>query len=580
MDIIINFFIQILSSIGPFILLLGILIFIHEFGHFIVAKFCGVRVEVFSLGFGKKILQYKKGDTCYCVSIVPLGGYIKMYGEAPGTKIEEKDKHLAFSHKNVYQRIAIVIAGPLMNLFLAAFIFSGLAYFGEQVPDAYLGDIASHTVAYKSGFRSGDKILSLDQKKISNFLDINQYIEHHPESKITALINRKYSLTNSISFVTKKITNPNPVAEKEIIGSLQGLDFRAQSPIIWINKNSPLFALLNLSKTKKTKHNIIKISSINNKKISYLWELKQELLFAILNKTKSIDLKIENTIKRFSVVLPIPLSKISINTSWFTQAIKKKINIKKLNTENILNVLNIQACDLCLGLIQKNSPAEKAGLKVTDKLVSINLQKLNHWQDVPKIIKNFKTDKKPLTVAFIRNNQIKTLKISPNEKTITLFNGEKEKRFMLGIAPLLELNIKFTLKKITGFFAIIKYGGVQAIKWTKLTIISIVRMFENKISSKNLAGVLSIGKMAKDSLAVSWYAFFKLMAIISINLFLLNLMPIPVLDGGHLLIYTIEAVRGGKKLSVRKIEIAQGLGFVLLMSLMIYSLFNDIMRFL
>lgn len=580
MDIIINFVVNLFSNIGPFILLLGILIFIHEFGHFIIAKWCGVKIEVFSLGFGKKILQYTKGDTCYCLSMIPLGGYVKMYGEAPGTEIPEEDRHLAFTHKNVYQRIAIVIAGPLMNLFLAAFIFAGLGYSGEQVPAAYLGDVPAWSQAYKTGFRSGDKVSFLGTTKITNFLDIKKYIENHPETKIIATISRKYSNTQVIHFTTTEIKNPNPVAEKEYIGSLQGIGFTTQSPIVWVNKKSPLFPLINPNKSTTKKNHILSIIAVNNKSFKYLWELKQELVQAILNDEKKITLKLKSTISNFDIKLPTTNSILTINKASIKKYITKKIPLSSLSVDNIFSRLSINSCTLCLGLVKKGSPADKAGLKVTDRLFSINNTKLKYWEDTPKIIKAFKEGNPPLSIAFIRNNKLITTELSPRAEKLKLPTGETETRFMIGIAPLLELNVIFTSRKVIGLLNIINHGWSEAMRWTKLTMISVARMFQSKVSSKNLAGVLSIGKMAKDSLEVGWYAFFRLMAIISINLFLLNLMPIPVLDGGHLLIYLIEVVRGGRKISLRKIEIAQGVGFILLMSLMLYSLFNDVMRFL
>src|SRR3989338_6149570 len=103
MEILITLLNKVLSGFVPFVILLGVLIFIHEFGHFIIARLCGVRVEVFSLGFGKKIFQYKRGDTNYCVSIIPLGGYVKMFGDQPGADVSEEDKQYSFTHKNVWQ---------------------------------------------------------------------------------------------------------------------------------------------------------------------------------------------------------------------------------------------------------------------------------------------------------------------------------------------------------------------------------------------------------------------------------------------------------------------------------------------
>src|SRR6185369_11314836 len=108
---------QAFANFAPFFILLGILIFVHELGHFLVAKFFGVRVETFSLGFGKRLINYKKGDTSYCLSLIPLGGYVKMYGDDPTADVPADQKKYAFLHKPIAQRFAIVLAGPLMNLF-------------------------------------------------------------------------------------------------------------------------------------------------------------------------------------------------------------------------------------------------------------------------------------------------------------------------------------------------------------------------------------------------------------------------------------------------------------------------------
>ncbi|MCB0363080.1 MAG: site-2 protease family protein, partial [Bdellovibrionales bacterium] len=141
MDIILNWLHSGLSAIGPFLILLGLLIFVHELGHFLVAKWCGVKVEVFSLGFGKKILKYRRGETTYCISMIPLGGYVKMYGDDPTAEIPPEEKARAFLYKPVAQRIAIVLAGPLMNFFFAIPLFMAVGLNGEQVPGPIAGDI-------------------------------------------------------------------------------------------------------------------------------------------------------------------------------------------------------------------------------------------------------------------------------------------------------------------------------------------------------------------------------------------------------------------------------------------------------
>src|SRR5579872_1072477 len=111
------------SVVVPFIILLGVLIFVHELGHFMVAKFFGVRVEVFSLGFGRKLLKKKWGDTTYCISIIPFGGYVKMFGDEAHANVPVEEQKFSFSHQKVLPRIAIVLAGPLMNAFFAVVLF-------------------------------------------------------------------------------------------------------------------------------------------------------------------------------------------------------------------------------------------------------------------------------------------------------------------------------------------------------------------------------------------------------------------------------------------------------------------------
>ena len=153
---------QLYHNVVPFVILLGILIFVHELGHFAIARLCGVRVEVFSLGFGKKILQYKKGDTTYCISLIPLGGYVKMFGEQPFRTNEDnqtveltaEENKVSFTHKNVWQRIAIVLAGPMMNFFFAVFVFGFIAQIGEESRAPVVASITKDSPAAQMGLSS------------------------------------------------------------------------------------------------------------------------------------------------------------------------------------------------------------------------------------------------------------------------------------------------------------------------------------------------------------------------------------------------------------------------------------------
>lgn len=168
------------NNVAPFFILLGLLIFVHELGHFLVAKFFGVRVETFSLGFGKKVLSFQRGDTVYCLSAIPLGGYVKMFGDDPSAEVPVDQRSYAFLYKPVMQRVAIVLAGPLMNLFFAIFIFTVIAGLGEEMPGPVVGDVAESTKAFASGFRSGDKITAINNEATPTWVQIKRKSKARP----------------------------------------------------------------------------------------------------------------------------------------------------------------------------------------------------------------------------------------------------------------------------------------------------------------------------------------------------------------------------------------------------------------
>ncbi|MBX9767285.1 MAG: RIP metalloprotease RseP, partial [Bdellovibrionales bacterium] len=210
MEIIVGFLQQGFQFVFALVVLLGILVFVHEMGHFLVAKYFGVRVEVFSLGFGKKLYKRKYGDTEYCLSLIPLGGYVKMYGDDPTADVPENMKKVSFLHKPVGQRIWIVLAGPLMNLFFAILLFSLIAVVGEEMPKPIAGDISPMTEAAKAGFESGDLIQKINGTPVKTWDEFKKIL--HSIGEGTAKISVERFATKEvkeISAPTKMIPNDN-----------------------------------------------------------------------------------------------------------------------------------------------------------------------------------------------------------------------------------------------------------------------------------------------------------------------------------------------------------------------------------
>ncbi len=353
--------ITVLYYIIPFIVVLGVLIFFHEFGHFLIAKLCNVKVLKFSLGFGPKVMGKKMGETEYIISAFPLGGYVKMLGEENNEEIIPEEAHRSFSRQPVVTRIAIAAAGPIFNFFLAFILFSGI----------YL---------------------------ISGY--------------------------------------------------------------------------------------------------------------------------------------PIMIAEV--------------------------------------GQVRPDSPADKSGILKGDIIEYIDGTKINKWGDIKKFIE--KSPHKDLHMVIIRGNKRISTIVSPKEEIVKNIFGEEIKSALIGIVA--SRNIK---ELQLGPFRALMEGGKKTWELTALTVLTVVKLFQGVIPLKTLGGPIMIGQLTGDIARENISYLLPFMAVISINLAILNLLPVPVLDGGLIFLFLIEIVIR-KPLSIKKREMAQKIGFFLLILLMVIVFYNDLVR--
>lgn len=198
-----------LTTILSTIVVLGVLIFVHELGHFLVAKWAGVAVLRFSLGFGPRLVGVKRGDTDYCLSLIPLGGYVKMLGEEPDQEVSEDDLTRSFANQSVSKRIAIVFAGPLSNMLLAVIIFTMIYTFsGIPVPTTEIGSVTAGSPAEKADVRAGDKVLSINGRELKSWDELSQTIEEFGGKPLTLAIQRgDESLTIQVTPIVNEVKN-------------------------------------------------------------------------------------------------------------------------------------------------------------------------------------------------------------------------------------------------------------------------------------------------------------------------------------------------------------------------------------
>lgn len=344
-------------------LVLGVLIFVHELGHFIVAKRSGVTVLRFSLGFGPKLFAVTRGGTEYRLSLIPLGGYVKMLGEDAEEEVSHDQLAGSFSSQNVYKRMAIVFAGPLSNFLLALVIYTFLFGF-SGIPE-----------------RSPD-----------------------------------------------------------------------------------------------------------------------------------------------------------------------------------------------IGSVTSGSPAEQAGLQAGDKVVAINGTPLTTWEELSESIEKYGVT--PLTIRVERDGGPVTVTVTPMINEVRNLFGEMVKRPVIGITASEKFNIRKVNPLLAGYYAV-----VQTWNLSKLFLLTVVKLIQRIVPLQTLGGPILIAQMAGQQAQEGMLNLINFIALISVNLAVLNLLPIPVLDGGHLFFFLIEAVLG-RPLSLKKVEMAQKVGLLVLLALMIVVFYNDIMRLL
>ncbi|MFU9046844.1 RIP metalloprotease RseP [Acinetobacter tibetensis] len=440
------------------ILLLGPLIAIHEFGHYFVARKLGVKVLVYSIGFGPTVLKWtsKKSGIQYQLSALPLGGYVKMLDEREGN-VAEADLPYAFNRQHPWKRIAIVAAGPLINLIFAVLLFWVLFLPAQEQLNTRIGKVLVNSPAATAQMQVGDKITAVDGAKTSTWEQLN-------------------------------------------------------------------FALVDRA-----------------------------------GETGVIHIDADRNGQATSFVLPI-------------QNFLKDQNQSPLDSLGFIPYRpHIPATVMKLN---EDGAAIRQGMKAGDRIVAIDGVKMKDWFDVVEVVQA--SPEKLLKIDVLRQNQLVHLEVMPQGKRDNMGNVSG----VLGVQ-----NNPGQVVIPEEYKQTIQYGPVEAFgkaldktgQISTMILNSIVKMVRGLIGFENLSGPITIAKVAGQSAEMGWQTFISFMALMSVSLGILNLLPIPMLDGGHLVYYFVELIRG-KPVSEQIQLVGLKIGMVLLGSMMLLALFNDFMR--
>ncbi len=444
-----------ITRIIAFLVVLGILVVFHELGHLVIARWCGVKVLRFSVGFGRVVWSRRWGTDAieWAISAIPLGGYVKMLDEREGP-VEAEDLPRAFNRQNVYKRIAIVAAGPIANLLLAVLLFTGTFIFGVPGQRALLTDPPAATAAAAAGIREGDLVVAVEGTPVRSWQDVRwRLLRASGESTATIEVERPDGarLSRSIS-----------------LASVSDAD----------------------------------------------WE------------------------------------------------------------GNFMSTLGLRA-DLGIPLIDEvvaDKPAARAGLRSGDRIVAIDGVPVRSPAEVAA-----KTNAKPgaaVTLRIVRDGV-------ERDATLTTDVVEQGGR-KVGIAgvrlkvdPAIAERLAVTVRY--GVFDAFAQGVRKTAELTVFTVRMLGRILIGEASIKNISGPITMAEFAGQSAQAGVLVFVGYLALISISLGVLNLMPVPLLDGGHLLYYFAEIIKGSP-VSDRAFEVGQRIGMAMLAVLMALALFNDLSR--
>lgn len=518
----------------------GILIFVHELGHFIVAKFFGVRIEIFSLGFGTRIFGFRKGDTDYRVSLIPLGGYVKMAGQFD-IPDEESMKDLKgepweFPSKPWWQRFCIASAGSLMNIFLAFFILAFIAYFMgfPQYESTIRVGLIDPDMPEYSVFQRGDIITQVNGQKLESWDDLIKIFSENEEKTILCTIKRNDQIIE-VPFQPHMKVRDNGTKQLRF-----GLDAYLKPVIGSVIEEQPA------SKGRMPLIPGDEIIAIDQTKIE-LWTEMRDLVASTPDKTLKL------TIRRSG---PFVLKML-------TDADSRSLE------DNGLSLTTHEENKMVV-TVKNDSPAWKAGFLPGDMVNGIDFEKIPYWKKLLYKITG-KTVQSVMLVTVIRPE--------PFEREITTVKHPINGDGLIGISSAPSGDFREIGTRKLNFSESIIYGFDSTVFYSQMIFITLKKLLIREVSVDNLAGAVGITQMIGQQAELGFRRLLEFLAILSVNLGIVNFFPIPVLDGGMMVVLLVEGVRR-KPLTLKFQIILQQIGLLILIPLILYVTYNDIVRWL
>jgi regulator of sigma E protease len=549
-----------------FIVLISSLIFVHELGHFMFAKLFGVKVLTFSLGFGPKLLRLRGRETEYCVGILPLGGYVKMLESSKTDIVLPEDRHRTFEALSLYKRVIIVLAGPAMNL-----VFPVLLYFsvfigdGPFLPPTVGGVLPGHPA--HGVLEPGDRIMSVNGEDVGTFDEVKRIISRNPAKPVQFKVFRDNKhvelevLADEVFGVEGFETGLTPMQHKQLgvferLGSV-GIESSAPAAVIGVpDPDSPAH--------RAGLRTFDVVTHIAGKPVKRFMDLQLELS---TNHGETVPV----TYMR-PVLVPDALGGLASLAVYEAGVVALTPNG---TGTDLLERAGIELADMYVAELPSDSPLYDAGLRVGDKLLRLDEKALPAWSAFKESVWRERDAPHQMEWLSARDGRERSGEFRIRREDFTDEHGQTFALYKFSVQHWIPLAPEEFVEHPTP----IRYALAKAVEETidvsRFIMVILVRAAQGRISLDSLSGPITIYEVAGEEGRKGTDYFVWVMALISINLGLLNLLPIPVLDGGHLMFFTVEAVLR-RPIPLRVREVAHLAGLMVIIFLMAIAFKNDV----
>ena len=576
-------FTSVFTNLFYFAIVLGLAVIFHEWGHFIVAKLAGAKVDEFAVGFGKKLFRYNWHDTEYSIRLLPLGGLVKIRGMDPDEELTGAE--FEYLQLAPWKRILVVVAGPFMNFVLAylIYVFVLLAFGETYNATTTVGYVPMGSMGWEMGLRKDDRILSVNGVPVSSWDEISELQADLSRKTLSLTVERGGQVLSKEKEIPPNYTQAEEAVEVTPPPAFEGIfvsSILPGGPAARDGLPSGVEILTVDGKTFGTRDQWSEYISSRFTKTPE-GEYRPEPITLVYKEPQGATHALTITP---DIIFPAEDAEPYQPKTQLALTFQGEMSIEEYLTPTIPPLGIAPKLNPVIGNVQEGGPAAAAGLTLDSRIIEMNGKSIDNWVDVLRTIysvpvkqvnEEFQAD--PIQVTWLGpDNQVHQASITPHvslQNVLTPTGAKTGKRYPL---PQLGIDMKMDRKQI-GILGAATYGFEKVVDVCGFMFDFLHKLFTGNISPKLLGGPIAIYQLSGESGRWGWERFFSFIALLSVNLALLNLFPFPPFDGGHAVVYLVEMIRM-KPMTMKQMETFGKIGFVLIIPLFFYLIFNDLSR--